>query len=146
MELPKTTYNHPENINTIQCNLKIHFVYDFYSASCCMTKLLSDSVDHVYLPGGHEVITCLAILPDILLLMQSWTCTETLGNFGITNLLFRNIQMHRSLTADNRILSALFVSLTRPKRIRALLVDVAVQFYPWFKYYFLFVLGYGNLW
>ena len=49
-----------------------------YSAWHCMTNTIWQCRPRVYLSRGHEVISCLAIAPYRLSLIQSWRCVKTL--------------------------------------------------------------------
>ena len=69
-----------------------------YRAWCWMTNIIWQCRPRVYLPGGHEVISCLAISPDILLLTVLKHALTLWGNFGIINFFLRNRQTHRGLS------------------------------------------------
>ena len=71
---PKTSHKTWKNVLfTVLCD-----VAWCYSAWYCMTNTISQCRPRVYLSRGHEVISCLAIAPDRLSLIQSWRCIRTL--------------------------------------------------------------------
>ena len=78
----KTSQNDPKLPTKPEKNVLFTVLRDVawcYSAWYCMTNTIWQCTRlRVYLSRGHEVISCLAIAPDRLSLIQSWRCISTL--------------------------------------------------------------------